>query len=161
MSKNTITLTDEQLKAFNNGEDVVLKAPQRQLTLFEPTDGYYFVTGRGNVNGVRLPFLRPQRKDIEHWDFFNCYPSRVVAAKAAARMRRANAIISACLAVDPDFRPEDHPPGRPKWRVGRDQGTGKWRASSHYGTPHGIDVLSSGEKAQQAADILNSLDLPN
>ena len=154
MNTNTITLTDEQLKAFNNGEDVVLKAPHRLLTLLKPIDGYYFVNGRGDVNG-------PPRKDIGYREFFNCYPSLIVAKKAAARMRRANAIISACLAVDPDFRPEDHPPGRPKWRVGRDQGTGKWRAFSHYGSPKGIDIVSSGEKAQQAADILNSLDLPN
>ena len=37
---------------------------------------------------------------------FNCYETKELAIKAAVMMKRSNAIIMACLMVDPDFVPD-------------------------------------------------------
>ena len=39
------------------------------------------------------------------FNFFNCYETEELATKAAVMMKRNNAIIMACLTVDPDFVP--------------------------------------------------------
>ena len=157
MNKNTITLTDEQLKAFNSGEDVVLKAPQKKPELFKPSDGYYFVNGCGAAVSTSVAIFYPALR----MDFFNCFQSLEVAEKAAIRMRRANAVISACLAVDPDINPEECPAGHRFWAPCYSSTECKWVAIYDPGTSQASALVSTFEKAQQAADILNSLDLPS
>ena len=44
--------------------------------------------------------------DQNLWDNFNCYETEELANKAAVMMKRSNAIIMACLTVDPDFVPD-------------------------------------------------------
>ena len=44
--------------------------------------------------------------DVHIWDNFNCYETEDLATKAAVMMKRNNAIIMACLMVDPDFVPD-------------------------------------------------------
>ena len=117
MNKNTITLTDEQLKAFNSGEDVVLKAPQKKPELFKPSDFYYFVNGHGSPIASSVTHAPISEPHSDRVDFFNCFQSRAVAKKAAVRMCRANAVISACLAVDPDFSLEDFPNDHKFWAI--------------------------------------------
>jgi hypothetical protein len=43
--------------------------------------------------------------DKNVWKRFNCYETKELATKAAVMMRRNNAIIMACLMVDPNFMP--------------------------------------------------------
>jgi hypothetical protein len=40
------------------------------------------------------------------YENFNCYETEELATKAAVMMKRSNAIIMACLIVDPDFVPD-------------------------------------------------------
>ena len=44
--------------------------------------------------------------DSENFNNFNCYETEELATKAAVMMHRNNAIINACLMVDPDFVPD-------------------------------------------------------
>ena len=44
--------------------------------------------------------------DKECYDNFNCYETKELATKAAVMIKRNNAIIMACLQVDPDFVPD-------------------------------------------------------
>jgi hypothetical protein len=44
--------------------------------------------------------------DHKCYDNFNCYETEALATKAAVMMKRSNAIIMACLMVDPDFVPD-------------------------------------------------------
>jgi hypothetical protein len=44
--------------------------------------------------------------DSENFNNFNCYETEELAAKASPMMHRNNAIIMACLMVDPDFVPD-------------------------------------------------------
>ena len=44
--------------------------------------------------------------DLEIWKHFNCYETEALATKASPMMKRNNAIIMACLTVDPDFVPD-------------------------------------------------------
>ena len=64
---------------------------------------YYVVDGSGYAERVYSCNLII---DKECYDNFNCYETEALVTKASPMMRRNNAIIMACLIVDPDFVPD-------------------------------------------------------
>jgi hypothetical protein len=63
----------------------------------------YVVDGSGYAEKLYNCNLTVDKKCYEH---FNCYETEELATKAAVMMKRSNAIIMACLQVEPDFVPD-------------------------------------------------------
>jgi hypothetical protein len=88
-----------------NAQAVIKELESQQGKRFKPEiDGlYWFIEDNGQA-------------DCNHWtndtfdnscyENFNCYETKALTTKASAMMRRNNAIIMACLQVDPDFVPD-------------------------------------------------------
>jgi hypothetical protein len=72
---------------------------------FKPewNEEFYFVNG--SVDAEKT-FNCNLIEDKERYEHFNCYETEELATKAAVMMKRSNAIIMACLQVDPDFVPD-------------------------------------------------------
>ena len=88
--------------------------------------------------------------------FFNVFPSSDSARKASKLMRRSNAIIRACLLVDPDFEPDWTNSGQEKWGIiyvhsNAMPGWAPFNVYVHQGCPA---YVSSKEKAGEAVKLL-------
>ena len=72
---------------------------------FEPEfgDSYGCVDDVGSTHCINYD---DSKFDEGCYDNFNCYETQELATKASPMMRRNNAIIMACLMVDPDFVPD-------------------------------------------------------
>ena len=66
-------------------------------------DSYGWVDDRGSTYCMSYD---NSKFDEGRYDNFNCYETKELATKASPMMRRNNAIIMACLIVDPDFVPD-------------------------------------------------------
>ena len=71
---------------------------------FKPEIGdmYWYILGFGGAVKERPNF---RSCDKSRYENFNCYETEDLATKADVMMKRNNAIIMACLMVDPDFLP--------------------------------------------------------
>ena len=63
---------------------------------------YHLVNGNGTTSKTYNNDLRVYK---DYYNNFNCYETKELANKASPMMKRNNAIIMACLTVDPDFVP--------------------------------------------------------
>jgi hypothetical protein len=95
--------------------------------------------------------------DNKFYDNFNCYRTEELATKAAIMMKRNNAIIMACLIVDPDFVPDYLSDNQRHWyfyysapQMGF---MGGWSPLSSITHNHGPSV-STLEKWEEAAALL-------
>jgi len=72
---------------------------------FKPEIGdmYWYILGFGGAVKERPNF---RSCDKSRYENFNCYETEDLATKADVMMKRNNAIIMACLMVDPDFVPD-------------------------------------------------------
>ena len=52
---NTITLTDEQMKALQSGQSITIEPPKPAIVKWEPKGGFYCVCGDLSTNYVNLP----------------------------------------------------------------------------------------------------------
>jgi hypothetical protein len=95
--------------------------------------------------------------DKECYDNFNCYETGYLATKASRMMRRNNAIIMACLMVDPDFVP-DYLSGNQEhysfeYFHSRMGGENKWVYQMSF-TKHKGSCVSTEEKWEEAVALL-------
>jgi hypothetical protein len=123
---------------------------------FKPELGqeYWFVKDNGQVD------CNPWDNDIfdlDLWDIFNCYETEALATKAAVMMKRNNAIIMACLQVDPDFVPDYLSGNQEHYSFGYDApefGVGAvWVDVTSYDVNYG-PCVSTQEKWEEAATLL-------
>lgn len=84
----------------------------------------------------------------------NIYRTREAAEKAANLMLLSNAVIRACLEVDPDFEPNWSNINEEKWSVYYSHALKKWTETPtviNYDPAH----VSTQEKAQKVCALLN------
>jgi hypothetical protein len=120
----------------------------------ERGDKYFIVTGDGGV-GENLCGSNA-RMDNFLYDNFNCYKTKALANKADVMMKRSNAIIMACLMVDPDFVP-DYLSGNQEhysfyYITPELSGVGCWAMSGAYQANRG-PCVSTEEKWHEAAAL--------
>lgn len=72
----------------------------------KPILKFWVVEGDGRVKEVHHDGESSTLFDHDAYQYFNCYKTEELAEKAAVMMKRSNAIIMACLLVDPDFMPD-------------------------------------------------------
>jgi len=128
----------------------------RQGKRFKPElNGTYFkALGTGKVSGFKY---RNDEVDLEYYNNFNYYETKALATKAARDMKRNNAIIMACLMVDPDFVP-DYLSGNQKHysfqcQNGEMSVHPRWVMTKAYACNYGPSV-STREKWEEAAALL-------
>ena len=92
-----------ELIALSQYEIKELESQQGKRFKPDMNGRYYVVDLSGEVS---QSVWNNDRLDSGPWDFFNCYETEELATKASVMMKRNNAIIMACLMVDPDFVPD-------------------------------------------------------
>tara|TARA_R110002124_G_scaffold274286_1_gene444077 strand:- start:21 stop:506 length:486 start_codon:yes stop_codon:yes gene_type:complete len=123
---------------------------------FKPEIGdmYWYILGFGGTVKERPNF---RSCDKSRYENFNCYETEDLATKADVMMKRNNAIIMACLTVDPDFVP-DYLSGNQEhhsfwYEAGSIGHEGGWRLSKSYTLDVG-PCVSTQEKWEEAAALL-------
>jgi hypothetical protein len=110
---------------------------------------FWHVGSWGNVDRTTcLVPVTPNRSA-----FFNMYPTEKLARKAAELMRSSNAIIRACLLVDPDYTPEWGGTMR-NYSVYYNYDTQRWGSYAHRTTQGASAYVSTPEKAEQVINLL-------
>ena len=72
---------------------------------FRPKFGQEYWSGYGSDDGDCTTWTG-DINDERCYENFNCYQTEALATKASPMMKRNNAIIMACVTVDPDFVPD-------------------------------------------------------
>ena len=123
---------------------------------FKPEIGdmYWYILGFGGAVKERPNF---RSCDKSRYENFNCYETEDLATKADVMMKRNNAIIMACLMVDPDFVP-DYKSGNQKHYAFEyanpcPAGDGEWVERVGYTVNKG-PCVSTQEKWKEAAALL-------
>ena len=141
----------------------ILKA-QAEIEGLKSRQGKRFKPEKGEVywSVDEIGLSAPENWDNTVWDSkcyenFNCYETSELATKAAVMMKRNNAIIMACLQVDPDFVPDYKSGNQRHWyfyysapQMGF---MGGWSPLSSIIHNHGPSV-STQEKWHEAAALL-------
>ena len=152
MMNNTIQLTREQLAQLQAGKAITIEPPEpEKLDRFKPKDGerFYRITGTGYVDTTEIG--QNPTKLLEH---YNAFKSLKQAEKASKLQRRSNAIIMACLTVDPDFVADWDDSNQVKYgpyyhHDDKSWDVGLW--TFHNSAPA---YVSTREKAEQACKLL-------
>ena len=113
---------------------------------------FWFVSGGGNIG--RTNFV--DGIDDGYIPNHNVFRTEAIAKKASALMRRRNAIIRACLEVDPEFEPDWSDGGKNKWSPSYDHNKGKWIGSSAFRFSGTSAHTSTPEKCIQACALLTA-----
>jgi len=119
-----------------------------------PADTYWYVDSAGAAHKTErcaYPFY------ARHKDNHNVFCSRKQAKKAAKMMRRSNAIIRACLLVDPDYEPDWDDYTEVKYSVYylSLRGRGVWDVYTSTDLSWSPAYVSSISKAREVCELLN------
>ena len=120
-----------------------------------PLDGdqYWYVDGRDD-DLVSTHFWDDDKIDQGLKNNHNIFRTREAAEKAAVLVRRSNAIIRACMEVNPDFEPDWTDIDQKKWSVYYSHIYGNWTETPtviNYEPAH----VSTRKKAQKVCELLN------
>ena len=134
----------KQLEESHNGNELWIPAYGQE---------YFSVKSRGTV-----------ARDKWTGDIFdegtyanhNVFLSEALAREAVKLMRRSNLVISACLQVKPDFKPDWRNPGQTKWFPRYDHDRQKWEPDYASLCQYAGACVSSKEALQKVLKILNA-----
>jgi hypothetical protein len=153
---NNIDKVTELQRIISTAQDDLAELMKQKGKRFQPaTDSkYYLVKGDAVVTNTDNNNLRSDRY---YYGNFNCYETKELATKASPMMRRSNAIIMACLMVDPNFVP-DYLSGNQEhysfYYLNPELGTnGTWCMSVAYQANRG-PCVSTIDKWEEAAALL-------
>lgn len=120
---------------------------------WEPTEGvlYYAVDGDGDPVDFEWG---EHASDIWRKNFHNIWPTKNLAKKAAEYMRRSNAVIRACLLVDPDFVPDWENRKAEKYSASYNARDGEWNIFPNYVVAVASAYVSTEDKAVQVCALL-------
>ena len=86
-----IKLTDEQIKQLKNGEDITIKAPCKEVDLFEAR-GDYCIYGNGAPS-------KPMNNSL-YKKYFNLWQTKEQAVEASRHQRKVNIIMNYVMQFD-------------------------------------------------------------
>lgn len=122
---------------------------RKEPKYWEPKEGtvYYYVTSEGDVTDITV--------GVEDSSLFhNIFQTRDQAKKAAEYMRRSNAIIRACLLVDPDFVSDWSDHTQAKWGVFYSHEINSWISGCSCVVNENPCKVSTKEKAEEVCRLL-------
>ena len=118
----------------------------------ETNYSYYFVQDSGSIGKIKNERLFFKDDCFKN---FNCYETAELATKAAVMMKRSNAIIMACLLVDPDFVPDFNNSKQCKYFISQMPGRfGDWACSVSDQTVNFGPCVSTEKKFKKVAAFL-------
>lgn len=129
---------------------------EQKIGFWEPKKGenYWTVAMDGVASGKQNVFQNCTEAEKA---VYNIHQTSAQAKRAAELMRVSNAVTKACLQVDPDFVPDwSRHSGQDKCYALFNTEKQKWVASLSLGDRFVEAYVSTKEKAQQVADILNN-----
>lgn len=85
---------------------------------------------------------------------YSVFPTRTLAEKASRLFRRNNAIVTACLLIDPEFEPDWEDRSQYKWGVIYDYSQKRWRAYNQHCLDECTAYVSTHEKAKKVCQWL-------
>jgi hypothetical protein len=103
MNNKAKIAAQELIIAYAQAEIEGLKSQKSERFKPEYGGGYFIVDNDGEISTCRN---HSPKADTPSFINFNCFETEELATKAAAMMKRSNAIIMACLMADPDFVPD-------------------------------------------------------
>ena len=103
MSNKDKIAAQELIIAKAQAEIKELESQQGTMIYVPEMNGKYYIVE--SCGGVSENVWCNDSLDSGPWNFFNCYETKALATKVSPMMKRSNAIIMACLMVDPDFVP--------------------------------------------------------
>jgi hypothetical protein len=153
---NNIDKITELQRIISTAQDDLAKLMEKKGKRFKPEfdEEYWYV----DEIGVAIDTgWRDSPFDRLCFNNFNCYETKELATKASPMMRRSNAIIMACLMVDPNFVP-DYLSGNQEhysfYYLNPELGTnGTWCMSVAYQANRG-PCVSTIDKWEEAAALL-------
>lgn len=89
-------------------------------------------------------------------DSYKLYPTRELASKANKLRERSDAIIKACLLVDPYFRPDYSDENTDKHHVYYAHNVNLWRTEGWTQIAESVACVSTQEKAEQVCELLTT-----
>jgi hypothetical protein len=156
-SMNNIDKVTELQRIISTAQDDLAVLMKKKGKRFKPEKGsiYFIVTGDAGV--VEVDYGVNSRMDNFYYDNFNCYETEELATKASPMMKRSNALIMACLQVDPNFVP-DYLSGNQRhytfyYSAPQMGFIGGWSSLSSIGNNYG-PCVSTIEKWEEAAALL-------
>jgi hypothetical protein len=153
---NNIDKVTELQRIISTAQDDLAKLMKQKGKRFKPgiDEEYWYV----DEIGVAIDTgWRDSPFDRLCFNNFNCYETKELANKASPMMKRSNAIITACLQVDPDFVPDYLSSNQEHYYFWYEAGSigheGGWRLSKSYTLDVG-PCVSTQEKWHEAAALL-------
>jgi len=145
-------------------EFVPIPVKEQDLADWEPvylngmdheTEEYFAVDSEGRVYSTNLLGGSENSHSYRIHTNFTTYPTREMAEKAAVLMKRNNAIIKACLLVDPDYVP-DWTNRKTKFAVYYDHIDSEWVVgwSSFCSSALASAYVSTEKKAIKVCELL-------
>ena len=139
-------------------DGVIILTPKKEDLDWSPgKGGYWFLEddGRASSRNNQMPSSRFVSDRLRH---HNIFKSESQAEKASKLQRVSNAIIRACLLVDPDFEPDWGGSDR-KYRVYFNTDSGYWVQTCSRLHHEAIAHVSTREKAGQVCALLTKWDI--
>ena len=115
---------------------------------------YHLVSGNGATSKT---YNNDLRVDKDYYNNFNCYETKELATKALPMMKRSNAIIMACLIVDPDFVPDYFSGNQIHYSFRSEPPHAGWKGGWFYERSYYVNegpCVSTQEKWDEAAALL-------
>ena len=134
-------------------DGVIILTPKKADADWEPAQGVtdYIIQG----NGETVPSCEGKNGYFEH---HNKFSTKDQAQKASKLQRVSNAIIRACLLVDPDYEPDWGVSDR-KYRVYFNTDSGCWVQTCSRAHHEAIAHVSTREKARQVCALLTKWEI--
>lgn len=135
--------------------EFIPKLVEKEDKDFVPVNGdnYHYPTDMGSV---REYIYGGDKVDKALHKNFITYPTKELAEKASLLIKRNNAIVKACLLVDPDFVPNWNDKDGKKYFVYYNHHYDKWYSQRFYPTfVISSSAVSSEEKAEEVIELLN------
>ena len=146
-------MSTELLKSIEETEQ--LEESRNGSELWKPAGGqeYFSVKARGTV--ARYTWM-DDSFDKDTYANHNVFLSEALAREAVKLMRRSNLVISACLQVEPDFKPDWRNFDQEKWFPGYAYASQKWESYRNRSYEKAVAHVSSKEALQKVLKILNA-----
>ena len=130
-------------------DGVIILTPKKADADWEPAQGVtdYIIQG----NGETVPSCEGKNGYFEH---HNKFSTKDQAQKASKLQRVSNAIIRACLLVDPDFEPDWESGDKDKYCVYYRHSSHTWKIDYWLQENRTAAHVSTKEKAEQVCALL-------
>lgn len=147
---NTITLTDEQYQALQNGKSITIEPPKTEAIKWEPKGGPFTVAGDGTTH---------MSNSSDPWKNYGVeYHTREAAEKANKAMRTHNRLLAWIAENDDGWKPDWNDDSQKKFYLRKDHNKALEPNSRYYvGSSNSLQSVAVSYMSEQNANKLCKL----